>query len=222
VKEARHVPRPRFDKLDPLRRRQILELAAGEFASHGYQHASLNHIIEALGLNKGVFYYYFDSKADLFASVMGMVWQTALPEAMDVERLERETFWPGMQCLLRDNHRRMREQPWLAGFLKVLVDAPGASGIDAVVAEQMSAARLWITRLLRRGQEVGAVRTDLPEDLLLDVLTRADQAADRWLLANWDRLTSEERDRAGLLTLDLWRRIANPPAASGSLDRNLV
>ena len=209
------MPRPRFARLEPQRRRQILERAAEEFGSHGYQHASHNHIIEALSLNTGIFYYYFDSKADLFAAVMRMIWETAVPtETMDVARLSAETFWPSLQRLLQENHRRMRERPWFAGILRMLLDAPRAAGIDAVIAEQLSQAHLWVKGLLRRGQEVGAVRTDLPEDLLLEVLTRADQAADRWLLANWDRLTPEEREEAGLRTIDLWRRIANPSRAS--------
>ena len=67
------MPRPRFSKLPVLRQREILERAAQEFAACGYEHASLNHIIDALGLNKGVFYYNFDSKADLFAAVVQMV-----------------------------------------------------------------------------------------------------------------------------------------------------
>lgn len=209
------MPRPRFARLEPQRQRQILERAAEEFACHGYQHASLNHIIEALGLNKGVFYYYFDGKADLFAAVMRMAWQTTVPaDAMDVGRLNAETFWPSLQRLLQENHRHMRERPWFAGILRMLLDAPHAAGLDAVIADQLSQAHLWVKGLLRRGQEVGAVRTDLPEDLLLEVLTGADQAADRWLLANWDRLTPEERQEAGLRTIDLWRRIANPPPAS--------
>ena len=205
------MPRPRFARLDPERRRQILEHAAEEFAAHGYQQASLNHIIEALGLNKGVFYYYVDGKTDLFAAVMRMVWDTAMPaEAIDVDHLSAETFWPSLQRLLRENHRRMRERPWLAGILRMLLDAPPAAGVDAVIAEQLSQAHLWVTGLLRRGQDVGAVRTDMPADLLLDVITKADQAADRWLLANWDSLTAEEREEAGRQTLDLWRRIADP------------
>jgi AcrR family transcriptional regulator len=211
------MPRPRFARLDPARQLQILELAAGEFATHGYQHASLNHIIEALGLNKGVFYYYFDGKADLFASVMRMVFDTAMPaDAMAVDRLDAGTFWPSLDRLLEENHRRLRERPWLAGILRMLHDARPEAGVDAVIAEELSRAHAWVRALLRRGQEVGAVRTDLPVELLLDVLTRADQAADRWLLANWDRLAPEDRERAGRQTLDLWRRIAGPapvPAA---------
>ncbi len=205
------MPRPRFARLEPERRRQILEHAAEEFAAHGYQQASLNHIIEALGLNKGVFYYYVDGKADLFAAVMRRVWETAMPaEALAVGRLNANTFWPTLERLLRENHRRMGERPWLAGILRMLLEAPPEASLDGVVAEQLSQAHRWVRALLRRGQEVGAIRTDLPLELLLDVVTKADQAADRWLLANWERLTPREREQTGRQALDLWRRIADP------------
>src|SRR5512139_3840989 len=75
------VPRPRFFKLDPERRRQILETAAAEFSEHGFRHASLNHVIEALDLSKGVFYYYFDSKADLFGAVVDLTWDLLVPSS---------------------------------------------------------------------------------------------------------------------------------------------
>ncbi len=205
------MPRPRFAKLDPERQRQILERAAEEFAAHGYQHASLNHIIEALGLNKGVFYYYFDAKADLFAAVMRMVWDTAMPaDAVALDRLTASTFWPTLRRLLQENHQRMREQPWMAGILRLMLAPAATSDADAVIAEQLSQAHAWGKQLLLRGQEVGAVRKDLPVDLLLDIVTRADQAADRWLLAHWDRLSPREREEMGRRTFDLWRRIADP------------
>jgi AcrR family transcriptional regulator len=205
------MPRPRFARLEPERQRQILERAAEEFAAHGYEHASLNHIIEALGLNKGAFYYHFDGKADLFAAVVQMAWDRFFPrEGFDVEALGAATFWPSLESLLRDNHARLREEPWLAGITRLLASPPQGAGVDEGVATLLARGHVWARSLLRRGQEVGAVRTDLPLDLLLDVITAADQAADRWLVAHWDQFTADEREQASLRIFELWRRVANP------------
>jgi AcrR family transcriptional regulator len=208
------MPRPRFSRLDPGRQREILEHAAREFAAHGYEHASLNQIIEALALNKGVFYYYFDGKADLFGAVLEMIWDSFFPSgAYDVETLDGSTFWPSLEKWLRDNHARFRREPWLAGLVRMISDPPKEARADAAIAQLLARGHAWAETLVRRGQEVGAVRTDVPSQLLLDVLTGADQAADRWLLANWDRFSEDERERVSFLIFDLWRRIAVPATA---------
>jgi AcrR family transcriptional regulator len=208
------MPRPRFAKLDPARQRRILECAGQEFAAHGYAHASLNHIIEALGLNKGVFYYYFDSKADLFGAVVRMAWQAMLPSgSFDVQALDADTFWPRLEGLLRENHERLREQPWLVGIVRQLVSPPPAAGIDADMARLVASVHAWVAGLLHRGQEVGAVRSDLPLDLLLAVVTAADHAADQWMFDRWDALNEADREQMVRRVFGLWRRMADPRLA---------
>src|SRR5690606_7275086 len=63
------MPRPRFHKLSGDQQQAILGAALEEFASHGFNEASLNRIIDAAGISKGSMYYYFDGKEDLFAHV---------------------------------------------------------------------------------------------------------------------------------------------------------
>ena len=62
------MARPRFRNLDRETRHRILETAAVEFASRGFEGTSLNQLIDRLGISKGSFYYYFDDKADLFTT----------------------------------------------------------------------------------------------------------------------------------------------------------
>ena len=64
------MPRPRFLKLDDERRDTIMEAAAKVFAAEGYHGASINQILQNAGLSKGVAYYYFEDKADLFATTI--------------------------------------------------------------------------------------------------------------------------------------------------------
>ena len=46
--------------------------------------------------------------------------------------------------------------------------------------------------MLRRGQELGVVRTDLPLDLLAALFIAVDDANDRWVLAQWETLDTAE------------------------------
>ena len=52
------------------RRRQILDESARLFAERGYHPTAVADIVESLGVGKGVFYWYFDSKEDLFLEIL--------------------------------------------------------------------------------------------------------------------------------------------------------
>jgi AcrR family transcriptional regulator len=205
------MPRPRFSRLDPAKRRAILEAAASEFATHGFEQASLNHIIDALGLSKGVFYYYFDSKADLFGAVIELVWEVLFPDrSFAIERLDASTFWPRLEALSRDTRQRVRGLPWLAGIGRLLYHPLPAAELDDLVRARSEQGRAWLAALIGHGQQIGAVRSDLPTDLLLAVLTAADQAADHWMVDHLDLMSVDTQDRLFGEVFGLWRRIAEP------------
>ena len=44
--------------------------AAARFAEHGYHPTSVSEIVSGLGVGKGVFYWYFDSKEQLFLHIL--------------------------------------------------------------------------------------------------------------------------------------------------------
>ena len=52
------------------RRQQILDEAARLFAERGYHPTSVAEIVDSLGVGKGVFYWYFESKEQLFLELM--------------------------------------------------------------------------------------------------------------------------------------------------------
>src|SRR5271165_1996168 len=63
------MPRPK--QTDPLARRQILAAALEVFSQQGYAGTTLDDITSAADLSKGAIYWYFTSKADLFATLLG-------------------------------------------------------------------------------------------------------------------------------------------------------
>jgi AcrR family transcriptional regulator len=52
------------------RRRQLLDHATRLFAEHGYHPTSVAEIVRTAGVGKGVFYWYFESKEQLFLEVL--------------------------------------------------------------------------------------------------------------------------------------------------------
>jgi AcrR family transcriptional regulator len=52
------------------RRRQLMDFAAHRFAENGYHPTSVAEIVSGLGVGKGVFYWYFSSKEELFRAIL--------------------------------------------------------------------------------------------------------------------------------------------------------
>jgi AcrR family transcriptional regulator len=53
-----------------LRREQLMACAIQRFAGQGYHTTSVAEIVEGVGVGKGVFYWYFDSKEALFRQIL--------------------------------------------------------------------------------------------------------------------------------------------------------
>src|SRR3954453_6555850 len=60
------------------RRQQLMAYAATRFAERGFHPTSVAEIVSGLGVGKGVFYWYFDSKDQLFLEILHDA-QQALP-----------------------------------------------------------------------------------------------------------------------------------------------
>lgn len=52
------------------RRATIMHAAARRFAEQGYHQTSVAEIVDELGVGKGVFYWYFDAKEELFCEIL--------------------------------------------------------------------------------------------------------------------------------------------------------
>ena len=206
------MARPRFANLDIDARYRILETAAVEFAARGYSGVSLNRLIERLGMSKGSFYYYFDDKADLFTTVAGLAWAIVLPpQELDLADLGPDTFWPVLEALMREARARVRANPWLVGFTRLIYDPPDDAGIRETLMEKFEQARRWQGDLIRRGQDLGTVRSDLPVELLQALLVGADEGGDRWFVDNWDRLDDDDNERLFEEVFAIFRRMLEPP-----------
>lgn len=52
------------------RRSELIEFATARFAANGYHPTSVAELVDGLGVGKGVFYWYFESKEELFIEIL--------------------------------------------------------------------------------------------------------------------------------------------------------
>ncbi|HMA94182.1 MAG TPA: TetR/AcrR family transcriptional regulator, partial [Polyangiaceae bacterium] len=176
------MPRPRFYRLPRERQRDIIVAAGKALGTGGYEGVSLNRVLEQVGLSKGAAYYYFDSKDDLIATVCLALWDHVLKrQSLDPASLTKESFWPSLSKVSLDLADSVNEERWIASAVKLIWSLPPAARKTEPLAGAFNTVIAWFAALLQRGRELGLVRTDLPQDLLLSLIVAMDEAADRWM-----------------------------------------
>jgi AcrR family transcriptional regulator len=178
------MARPRFHRLPAGQQSQILDAALHEFAAHGFAGASLNRIIADAGLSKGAMYYYFDSKEDLYGDVIRRQVERLVREggpAPVLDGVDADTFWARLEEYYVRLMRRLAATPEPGPLLRDWLAGTGPKMGDAQ-REAEQASLPWLMRTVAAGQTVGAVRTDLPEELLIAVALGMGQAIDTWLI----------------------------------------
>lgn len=180
------MARPRFDRFPAEQQDAVLDAAQREFVTHGFAAASLNRIIQAAGVSKGTMYYYFDGKDDLYADVIrrqlerfaASAGALPVPQASDADE-----FW----ATLTDYAERMlvllAGEPDTAALLRDSLAGPGSPSPAEAERQATQAAMPWLRETMAAGQQIGAVRSDLPDDLLLAVAFGMGRALDTWLIA---------------------------------------
>lgn len=198
----------RFDNLEPERRDAILAIARREFIAHGYEKASLNTIIADAGISKGSLYYYFEDKADLFMTVFADMYHGLTREVQDGGLGEfTDDFWGDVTAYSATAIRMVFGNPDMVQMAREFVHMLSSPMLPQSFKPWYDEMRSQIRVVIRRGQELGEVRNDLPEDLLILLAYSTGQELDCWV---FDTYTDPDDDTIyGLVAIyiDLWKRM---------------
>jgi AcrR family transcriptional regulator len=217
------MPRPRFFKLPAEQQETILRVALEEFATHGFNDASLNQIIDTAKISKGSMYYYFDGKEDLYAHVarreLGRLFEGSgpfpVPSADDPD-----TFWATLEGYYVRILSALVASPKLAALTRDWVAASANPTLQRAQKEMEAATVPWFEQTLHAGQRGGAVRDDVPMSLLLAIVFGLGQAMDVWLLTQ--RLDEKTLRKLIGLFLGMIRKALSPDPSAGGVDAHAV
>ena len=202
--------RPRFAKLQAEQQDAIRQAALQEFAGHGFHDASLNRVIEAAGISKGSMYYYFDGKEDLYIYVV----KTQLEELfarvgpVQLSDADPDAFWAAVADFYLQLITTLSASPQMAALIRGWIAAAGTAALRQAQQDLEQAATPRIAQALAAGQRAGAVRTDLPADLLIAVIFGMGQAMDTWLITR--QPDQDDLPRLIAALTDMIRRAVEP------------
>ncbi|MDT0157838.1 TetR/AcrR family transcriptional regulator [Microbacterium sp. ARD32] len=161
----------------------LIEATVAEFASAGFEGASLNRIIRAAGISKSSFYHAVGSKAELLDAVVQTLiadvrarWRPPAPGAF-----AGDEFWPQADRVLDDLGALAASDRALA-LLGSIFYLPATGGADART-RLLETVRTWVGEVLQVGIRSGAVRDDLPAEALAAAAFGMLRGLDEWALS---------------------------------------
>jgi len=159
------MPRKTFLNLSPQRQQEILNAGYREFANSDFQSASLSKVIKGLGLAKGSFYRYFDSKLDLYLHL----YRSALAELP--ARVGRAFSDPSVDffdewlAFTESAIALDQEAPPFVAFLENFDDAVAKEhGLPMLHHIPSRVAQAQV--IIERYKAAGSLRSDLPSEVM--------------------------------------------------------
>jgi AcrR family transcriptional regulator len=204
------LARRRFEDLPRDRQDEILRLSAAEFARTGFQGTSYNQLLERLQLGKSSAYYYFEDKRDLFLTVIERCYASYFEALSALPRPKTAAeFWRFVEAASLEGFELMLRDPTIAGLMQCLEREQALLG-ELASERVLDGQTRFYESLIAEGQRLGAVRTDLPTQLLADAARSLSLTFDRWFV-----LEHQKADFAGAATFAaqysaLARRLCEP------------
>ncbi|MGH3190734.1 MAG: TetR/AcrR family transcriptional regulator [Streptosporangiaceae bacterium] len=154
-------------------RGQLIEVATGLFAEHGYEDTSIEAVLAAAGVSRGALYHHFAGKEALFAAVLGAISDRITAEVTEAIR----------DCTDPVDAMRTGALAWidLAGDPAVqrvmLVDAPSVLGWEQWRAMDEGRTVGAMQGMLQAVSDSGRLPQELVEPFSHMILAALDEAA---------------------------------------------
>lgn len=163
------MPNKTYINLPEERKSEIIEIALKEFLEHDYDSASLNQIIKNLGITRGSFYRYFDSKEELYRYLIDETMKQK-NEFINLNiELDSNDFFIILKQGMKRHVRYMQEYPLQSGFLSRVFQNGDISVQEFLF---LTSGKELLSEGIRVFQQEEILNPELEPELILFVLTR--------------------------------------------------
>ena len=92
-------------------------------------------------------------------------------------------YWSAIEDYCLRLVKALDASPQLARLLRDWMSGTGVPALEQAQRDAEQTALPWLAEALAAGQEIGAIRTDIPDALLLAVITAIGRVIDSWVIA---------------------------------------
>jgi AcrR family transcriptional regulator len=173
------------------KRRLLLDAAVRVFARKGYHAARVGDIAKEAGVAYGLLYHYFRSKDEILETIFRETWGGMLATVRSVE----DAGGPAREQVRRVASIVLRSYVRDPDLVRVLVREVTRSPHLQQEVEEVGHATTELERIVRRGQEEGEFRTNLPPRLAAAIFYGAlEQILTGWVLGTPPEDSDEVED----------------------------
>lgn len=171
-----------FEKRD-----ELINVAMVEFGEKGYENASLNSILQEVGISKGTFYYHYKNKEDLYMHLMDIIAEEKLKfisERMDSIDFNDDVF-EVLKRLMTMGMKFAYKNPNINKFSQGFIKDGGTPTHNKIMEKYFIERKYYLNNttrkygfqdmdyignLIERAYEKGQIRRDLPKEFVKKII----------------------------------------------------
>lgn len=195
--------------LDENKQARLLDPAEDEFVAYGFEEASLNRILASARMSKGHAYYYISGKSDLYQAVCSRRFNPLFDYANQQADalIDTSNFWRTIATLIAGLAGRLEENKKLSALAFSVYGSPSAAKSLTPLTKRLDDI---MERIVRAGQDLGEVRTDIPNDLIMEMLKGLTRSVDKWFALNSDCFPPFEMQQSFQIVLSMVEKFVKP------------
>jgi AcrR family transcriptional regulator len=156
---------PRTVKEFDARYQEFLDVAQRLFYANGYAQTSVQQIIDAMGVAKGLFYYYFRSKDDLLDAVIARMTEQLLRELTPMVEDPTLDAPAKLTCFFaRTQSWKLANKAFMLDLLKVIYRDDNMLLSTKIAAATTPMVVPLLSKIIRQGIDEGTFDVQYPEE----------------------------------------------------------
>lgn len=168
-----------FLNLDPEKQKRILNAAIREFAEQGYEQASTNRIVKEAGIGKGMLFYYFNSKKDLYRYVTEYGIQFITDEYLHKINENEPDFIEKYKQIGRLKMKASAENPYIFIFFGNMYLHQDSEELPDDIKARLDEVRTLGFAKIYQNIDTSLFRRDIPQGTVIKLI--------QWILAGYEK-----------------------------------
>ncbi|MUM76154.1 TetR family transcriptional regulator [Pseudodesulfovibrio sp. F-1] len=167
-----------FENLPGDKRERVLAEATREFAEHGYHQASVNRMVQRLGIAKGSLFKYFGSKQGIFEYLFSQTVAEFKKPLKAIRDDESGDLFERIERTLLAGAEFVTAHPLVYGIYLKMVYQQGFPMRDTFLGEIRTASDKYLRTLVANAAATGQLRPDIDQGM---AALHLDAVMDRFL-----------------------------------------
>jgi len=156
------MPKNTFLKLNPAKKKLLIDSFLKEFGLKPYDEASLTQVVKSMGIAKGSIYQYFNDKLDLFLYLQSECNAVKMNYVANISRDDYPDFWSYYKALYTKGINFDINHPLESNFLHNIAKNIHSPSLKELAKEWKKQAIGWMSSMIQNEVDLGNFRKDKP------------------------------------------------------------